>query len=93
METFIGFVAGYLVGTREGRAGLERLRSSWHSIRTSPEVRKLAGEAMTVAEMAVRRSSGSSRISGLGGLSGAVGEVTDMIVRRAAGTREGSRAA
>jgi hypothetical protein len=93
VETVIGFVAGYLVGTREGRDGLERMRSSWHSIRTSPEVRKMVGEAMTVAEMAVRRGAGSSRISGLGSLSGAVGEVTDMIVRRAAGTREGSRAA
>ena len=34
METIVGFVAGYLVGTREGRDGLDRLRSSWHSIRT-----------------------------------------------------------
>jgi hypothetical protein len=86
METIVGFVAGYLVGTRDGREGLERLRSSWHAIRTSPEVRKLASEAMTVAEMAVRRGSGR------GSLSGAVGGVTDMLVRRAAGTR-GSRAA
>jgi hypothetical protein len=90
METIVGFVAGYLVGTREGRDGLDRLRSSWHSIRTSPEVRKLAGEAVSVAEMAVRQVSGRG---GLSGLSGAVGEVTDMLVRRAVGAREGSRAA
>jgi len=45
METIIGFVAGYLAGSREGRAGLDRLRTSWHAIRTSPEVRKLASEA------------------------------------------------
>jgi hypothetical protein len=87
METIVGFVAGYLVGTREGRDGLERLRSSWHSIRTSPEVRKLAVEAVSVAEMAVRQ------VSGRGGLGGAVGDVRDMLVRRAAGAREGSRAA
>jgi hypothetical protein len=87
METIVGFVAGYLVGVREGRDGLERLRSSWNSIRTSPEVRKLAGEAMTVAEMVVRRGSGR------GNIGGAVGGVTDMIMRRAAGTRSGSRAA
>ncbi|HTW01483.1 MAG TPA: hypothetical protein VMF87_14395 [Streptosporangiaceae bacterium] len=86
METIVGFVAGYLVGARDGREGMERLRSSWHAIRTSPEVRKLAGEAMSFAEMAVRRGSGRANIGG------AVGEVTDMIVRRAAGTR-GSRAA
>ena len=87
METIVGFVAGYLVGTREGKDGLDRLRSSWHSIRTSPEVRKLAAEAVTVAEMAVRQ------VSGRGGLGGAVEDVRDMLLRRAVGAREGSRAA
>jgi hypothetical protein len=87
METIVGFVAGYLVGTREGKDGLDRLRSSWHSIRTSPEVRKLAAEAVTVAEMAVRQ------VSGRGGLGGAVDDVRDMLVRRAVGAREGARAA
>jgi hypothetical protein len=89
METIVGFVAGYLVGTREGRDGLNRLRSSWHSIRTSPEVRRLAGEAVTVAEMVVRRASSG----GIGGLGEAAGGVTDMLVRRVAGAREGTRAA
>jgi hypothetical protein len=89
METIVGFVAGYLVGSREGREGLERLRSSWHSIRTSPEARKLAREAVAVAEMAVRRSSGRGGL----GLGGAVGDVTDMLVRRAVRAREGTRAA
>ena len=86
METIVGFV-GYLAGCREGKEGLTRLRSSWHSIRTSPEVRKLAAEAVTVAEMAVRQ------VSGRGGLGGAVDDVRDMLVRRAVGAREGSRAA
>ncbi len=90
METIVGFVAGYLVGTREGRDGLERLRSSWRAIRTSPEVRKLATEAVSVAEMAVRRNSGRAN---LGHLGSTVGEVTDMIVRRAVAARSGSRAA
>jgi hypothetical protein len=90
METIVGFVAGYLVGTRDGKDGLERMRSSWHSIRTSPEVRKLAAEAVTVAEMAVRQVSGRGS---LGGLGGAVGEVRDMLVGRAVAAREGSRAA
>jgi hypothetical protein len=89
METIVGFVAGYLVGTREGRDGLDRLRTSWHAIRTSPEVRRLAGEAVTVAEMVVRRASSN----GFGGLGEAAGGVTEMLVRRAAGTREGTRAA
>jgi hypothetical protein len=90
METIVGFVAGYLVGTREGKDGLDRLRSSWRSIRTSPEVRKLVGEAVTMAEMAVRQVSGRGS---LGGLGGAVSDVRDMLVSRAAGAREGSRAA
>ena len=89
METIVGFVAGYLVGTRQGREGLERLRSSWNSIRTSPEVRRLAAEAVTVAEMAVRQASSS----GLKGLGGTVGGVTDVLVRRAVAPRDGSRAA
>jgi hypothetical protein len=81
MEAVIGFVAGYLVGSREGRAGLERLRTSWHAIRTSPEVRRLAGEAAVIAEAAVRRAAS-------GGLSGTVGGVTDLIASRAAGRQE-----
>jgi hypothetical protein len=56
MEAIIGFVAGYLTGSREGREGLERLRTSWHAIRTSPEVRKLASEAAVLAESVVRRA-------------------------------------
>ena len=28
METIIGFAAGYLVGAKEGREGLERLKAS-----------------------------------------------------------------
>jgi N-methylhydantoinase B/oxoprolinase/acetone carboxylase alpha subunit len=89
METIVGFVAGYLVGTREGRDGLERLRTSWNAIRTSPEVRKLAADAVSMAEMAVRSSSGGRGLS----LGGAVGNVTDMLVRRAVAAREGARAA
>ena len=86
METIVGFVAGYLVGAREGRDGLERLRSSWHSIRTSPEVRKLAGDAISLAESVVRQRSGSASIGG------AVGNVTDMLMRRASGARQGRAA-
>ena len=86
METIVGFVAGYLVGTREGKDGLERMRSSWHSIRTSPEVRKLAADAITLVEGVVRQRSGRA------GIGSAVGNVTDMLVRRAAGAREGHAA-
>ena len=86
METILGFVAGYLVGTRDGKDGLERMRSSLHSIRTSPEVRKLAADAISLVEATVRQRSGRA------GIGGAVGNVTDMLMRRAAGTREGHAA-
>ena len=80
MEAIIGFVAGYLTGSREGREGLERLRTSWHAIRTSPEVRKLASEAAVLAESVVRRA--ASTVSG----------ISDLIASRAA-SRQGKRAA
>ena len=85
MEAIIGFVVGYLTGCREGRAGLDQLRTSWHAIRTSPEVRRLAGEAVVLAEVTVRRAAS-------GGLSGTLGGVTDLIASRA-GIRQGQRAA
>ena len=85
MEAIIGFVVGYLAGSRDGRAGLERLRTSWHAIRTSPEVRRLAAEAAVIAEATVRQAAG-------GGLRGTVSGVTDLIASRAA-SRQGQRAA
>jgi hypothetical protein len=84
METIIGFVAGYLVGTREGKAGLERLKTSWNAIRNSPEVRKMAVDAMTMAEQVIRRAPAG----GIGGT------VVRTLASRAGGTRrEGARAA
>jgi hypothetical protein len=86
METILGFVVGYLAGSREGREGLERLRESWRGIRNSPEARKLATEAMGIAELAVRRAAGS-------GLSGTVSGVSELLARRLAGGQQDSRAA
>ena len=84
METFIGFVVGYLVGSREGKAGLERLKTSWNAIRTSPEVRKLATDAVSVAGQVVSRAP-----------VGGIGEtVVRTLASRAGATRkETSRAA
>jgi hypothetical protein len=81
METIIGFVAGYLVGVNGGRDGLQRVRSSWQAIRTSPEVRRLLSEGAVVAQAAVSRAS-------RGGLGAAIGGVTDLIAARAAGSRD-----
>ncbi len=85
METIIGFAAGYLTGSREGRAGLERLRTSWRAIITSPEVRKLASDAVVVAEATVKRAASGS-------VSSTVSGVSDLIANRTA-SRTGQRAA
>ena len=83
METIIGFVAGYLVGSREGKAGLERLKTSWRAITSSPEVRKMASDAMVMAEQVVRRAP-------VGAIGGAV---VRTLASRASTRREPSRAA
>ncbi len=57
METLIGFIVGYLVGSREGKEGLTRLRTSADAIRHSPEVRRLAAQAITIAESATKDAS------------------------------------
>jgi hypothetical protein len=83
METIIGFLAGYLVGTREGKAGLERLKTSVNAIRSSPEVRKMASDAIVLAEQVVRRAPA-------GGISSTV---VRTLASRATTRREASRAA
>jgi hypothetical protein len=84
METFIGFIVGYLVGSREGKAGVERLKTSWKAIRTSPEVRKLATDAVSVAGQVVSRAQ-------VGGIGETV--VRTLASRAGATRRETSRAA
>lgn len=83
METIIGFLAGYLVGSREGKAGLERLKTSVNAIRSSPEVRKMASDAMVLAEQVVRRAPA-------GGIGAAV---VRTLASRATTRRETSQAA
>ena len=83
METIVGFVAGYLVGTREGKAGLERLKTSWRAITSSPEVRKMASDAIVMAEQVAKRAP-------TGGISGAV---VRNLASRASSRRDMSRAA
>ena len=56
METVIGFIVGYLVGTSHGRAGLAKVRTSVEAIRTSPELRRLAGEATGIAGIVLKQA-------------------------------------
>lgn len=83
METIIGFVAGYLAGVNDGRDGLDRMRTSLTAIRSSPEARRLAWEAASLAQSAIRQLS-------RGGLSDTVSGVTDLLGARA--TRGGRTA-
>jgi hypothetical protein len=88
METVMGFVAGYLVGIQEGRDGLQRIRTSVQSIINSPEMRKLAGEAVTLAQATVKRAAS-------GTLGETAGEIAETLARRAvsAAAQQRSRAA
>ncbi len=72
METIIGFVAGYLTGVSEGREGVERARKSLDAIRTSPELRRLLADGVGLAQVVLGRVA-------KGGLSGAIGGVSELI--------------
>jgi hypothetical protein len=85
METIMGFAIGYLVGSRDGQGGPERLRESWREIRNSPEARRLAGQAIGLAELVMRRAVGT-------GLSGTISGVSELLTRRAE-DRDARRAA
>lgn len=95
METLIGFVAGYIAGCKDGPDGVKRLRSDAADILHSGEVKRLTGEAMSVAQTLVRDVLAGRGASGrgLGGLSGAVGSVTDVLARRGGASGKGRRAA
>jgi|HubBroStandDraft_1064217.scaffolds.fasta_scaffold497837_1 hypothetical protein len=90
METIIGFVAGYLAGCNDGKDGIKKLRDSVQAIMGSAEARRLTGEAMSLAEAAVRRAAEGRNF---GSLSGTFGTVTDIVVRRAGALGKDNRAA
>jgi len=95
METLIGFVAGYIAGCKDGPDGVKRLRAAAADIWNSGEVKRLAGEAMSFADVLAREvlaGRGVAR-SRLGGLSGAVGSVSSALGQRAEAIGKGRRAA
>ncbi|HEX3789620.1 MAG TPA: hypothetical protein VHW44_17275 [Pseudonocardiaceae bacterium] len=76
METLIGFVVGYLVGTRQGREGLQKVREAVEGIRNSPETRQLVLTGVAVGRSAV----GQVLSGGAGALfSGAVEAITHKV--------------
>lgn len=76
METIIGFAAGYLVGSKEGKAGYERLKASVQAIAKSQEARRLAADAASLAGMLLRQA--SSR-----GIGASASCVAELVSRRA----------
>ena len=50
MEAVIGFVVGYLVGTRHGRQGVQNALESAQAIWASPETRRLLAEGLSAVE-------------------------------------------
>ncbi len=86
METVLGFAVGYLVGTKEGKDGLARLRTSLRAIANSPEARRLATEAVTMAGALAGHSSAKSAKA-------TASAVAELAVRRIGGAVGRERAA
>ena len=89
MEVVIGFVVGYLVGTRQGRQGMHHALDSAQAIWASPETKRLLSEGLTAFEAAAAPAvdrlgaKSSSRRSAL------ISTVVDELIER----RQGRRAA
>jgi len=79
VEVLIGFAAGYWIGTRQGRQGLQRALDSAQAIWASPETRRLVGEGLstleTVAAPAIRKGPGSRRAA-------LISSVVDELIER-----------
>jgi hypothetical protein len=55
----IGFVLGYVVGTRSGAEGFEELTSSLKSILSSGELKELAGGALGMVGDLLKQGTGA----------------------------------
>jgi hypothetical protein len=69
MGAMVGFVLGYVLGTRAGEGGWEELQESWHTISTSEEVRALLSGSLATAQELLRHGAGvvAERLSQGGG--------------------------
>jgi hypothetical protein len=55
----IGFVLGYIVGTRSGAEGFEEMTSAIKSILSSDELKELAGSAIGMVGDLVKQGTGA----------------------------------
>ena len=88
MEAVIGFVVGYMVGTRQGRQGMQKALESAQAIWASPETKRLLSEGLTAFETVAapamdKMGANSSRRSTL------ISTVVDELIER----RQSRRAA
>ena len=85
LEVIIGFAVGYLVGTRQGRQGMQKALDSAQAIWASPETRKLLSEGLTAFEaVAAPALDRLGTRSGRGNASVISGMVDEVIERRRA---------
>ena len=88
MEAVIGFVVGYMVGTRQGRQGMQHALESAQAIWASPETKRLLSEGLTAFETAAAPA--MDRMGGKSNRRGAlISSVVDELIER----RQGRRAA
>jgi hypothetical protein len=80
METIIGFVVGYVVGTRQGRDGVKQILAAVDGIRNSPETRDLVLTGVAIARSTL--SGGAGAI--LNGAVHAVAKKADSVLSEAA---------
>lgn len=58
MGTMIGFVLGYVLGTRAGEEGWNELLHSWKTISSSDEVKELVSGGLSVARDFLQQGAG-----------------------------------
>lgn len=83
-QVIIGFAAGYWVGTRQGREGLQRAVDAARDIWESPEARRLVGEGLAAARSAAQAAPVSDVLARAGDLRrrALVRDVLDEVVER-----------
>jgi len=59
MGVMIGFLVGYVVGTRSGREGYEEMVTAVRSITTSGELKELLGGAASLLGDVLKQSTGA----------------------------------
>ncbi|HEY7280117.1 MAG TPA: hypothetical protein VID47_00880 [Actinomycetota bacterium] len=84
MEVIAGFIVGYLIGTKQGREGYEKLVDAWKSISQSEEFRGLLSSAISIGGAALQQ--GLDRTPGgqfaTGAAEAIVGRARDVVGQR-----------